>query len=99
MSDNDQGSGFSYLLVGLALGAVVAVLFAPCSGEETRELIAEKAQDGMLYAKDAIEDLKDRMNANVEEARGRVNEAVRAGRVAYRDEISARQAELDNFSS
>jgi len=99
MSDNDQGSGFSYLLVGLALGAIVAVLFAPCSGEETRELIAEKAQDGMLYAKDTIEDLKDRMNANVEEARGRVNEAVRAGRVAYQDEISARQAELDNFSS
>jgi gas vesicle protein len=99
MSDNDQGSGFSYLLVGLALGAVVAVLFAPCSGEETRELIAEKAQDGMLYAKDTIEDLKDRINANVEEARGRVNEAVRAGRVAYQDEISARQAELDSFSS
>jgi gas vesicle protein len=99
MGDNDRSSGFGYLLIGLAVGAIGAVLLAPRSGEETRELLSEKAQDGMVYAKDTLADLKDRVEANVGEARERVNEAVRAGRVAYQDEITTRQAELESFSS
>ncbi len=42
-------SGFSklgFFLAGLGVGAAVAVLFAPKSGKETREFIAEKAGEG-----------------------------------------------------
>ena len=45
MADN-VGSKISFFLVGLGIGAAVGVLFAPRSGEETRDLITQKAGEG-----------------------------------------------------
>jgi len=108
------GSRLAYFLVGLAAGTIGAILFAPCSGDETREFIAAKTQDGVLYAKDAIDDareqlqvtldraggavqnVRNRVGAVTEEAGERLREAVRAGKVAYEDEIHERQAALEN---
>src|SRR5215831_48018 len=44
MSDN-SGDKFIYFLAGAGIGAVFALLFAPKSGRETRELIARTASD------------------------------------------------------
>ena len=41
MADN-AGSKVTYFLVGLGVGALVGILFAPKSGEETREFLASK---------------------------------------------------------
>jgi gas vesicle protein len=49
MADN-VGSKVSYFLVGLGVGALVGVLFAPKSGEDTREYLAGKADEGKDYA-------------------------------------------------
>ena len=53
MSDN-VGSKVSFFLVGLGIGALVGILFAPKSGEETREYLAQKAKQ----AAEAKEKLK-----------------------------------------
>jgi len=48
MSDVNSGSGKGILMaavVGAAVGAGVALLFAPCSGKETRNWLADRAQD------------------------------------------------------
>jgi len=45
MAEN-TGSKVSYFLVGLGIGALVGILFAPKSGEETREFLAQKAEEG-----------------------------------------------------
>jgi gas vesicle protein len=45
MSDNNQGNGSGILMaavVGAAVGAGVALLFAPCSGKETRDWLAHR---------------------------------------------------------
>jgi gas vesicle protein len=45
MSDNNQGNGSGILMaavVGAAVGAGVALLFAPCSGKETRGWLAHR---------------------------------------------------------
>ncbi len=42
MADN-VGSKVTYFLVGLGVGALVGILFAPKSGEETRDYLAKKA--------------------------------------------------------
>jgi gas vesicle protein len=34
----------NYLLMGLGIGSVIGILFAPKSGEETREYIAKRAK-------------------------------------------------------
>jgi gas vesicle protein len=49
MADN-VGSKVSYFLVGLGVGALVGVLFAPKSGEDTREYLSKRADEGKDYA-------------------------------------------------
>ena len=45
MNDRNGGSGFAVgLLVGAVLGLAVGFLFAPRPGEETRQLLKEKAE-------------------------------------------------------
>src|SRR5215475_9666069 len=47
MGENSSGGGdkFLFFVVGAGIGAVLALLFAPKSGRETRELIARTAND------------------------------------------------------
>src|SRR5438132_13831399 len=47
MSENTSGGGdkFLFFLAGAGIGAVVALLLAPKSGRETRELITRTATD------------------------------------------------------
>lgn len=42
----EDNSGVLWFVAGLALGATVALLYAPQSGEETRRLIGDKAREG-----------------------------------------------------
>ena len=43
------GDKFLYFLAGAGIGAVLALLFAPKSGRETREILARTAADGRDY--------------------------------------------------
>src|SRR5215469_7882914 len=47
MSENNNGAGdkLLFFMAGAGIGAVLALLFAPKSGRETRELIARRATD------------------------------------------------------
>src|SRR5215510_9674019 len=46
MSENSGGGDkFLFFLAGAGIGAVLALLFAPKSGRETREMIARSATD------------------------------------------------------
>ena len=53
MNNKDSGPAFSVgLILGLAVGAALGFLFAPRSGEETRELVKDKADDVSGTVKD-----------------------------------------------
>ena len=43
------GDKFLYFLAGASIGAVLALLFAPKSGRETREMIARTAAEGCEF--------------------------------------------------
>ena len=50
MGDRSSGGDkFLFFLAGAGIGAVLALLFAPKSGKETRELIARTAADGREF--------------------------------------------------
>jgi gas vesicle protein len=89
MADN-VGSKISYFLVGLGVGALVGVLFAPKSGEETRDILTKKADEGRDYAQKKARELRERADELIERGRDvasrkkdSVSAAVEAGREAY----------------
>ncbi|RYE19399.1 MAG: YtxH domain-containing protein [Sphingobacteriales bacterium] len=58
---NDKSGAVVALLAGLAVGAVLGVLFAPDSGKKTREKITDKALDLADNAKDGLYSIKDKL--------------------------------------
>jgi gas vesicle protein len=94
MADN-VGSKVTYFLVGLGVGALVGILFAPKSGEETREFLTKKADEGKDYAQRKAKELRDRADDLIERSkdaatRGKdsISAAVEGAREAYRREAS-----------
>ncbi|HEY2108850.1 MAG TPA: YtxH domain-containing protein [Candidatus Acidoferrales bacterium] len=60
MGDNSAGSKASFFLVGLGIGAMVGLLFAPKSGEDTREYLSDRADEGREYAQRKARELRER---------------------------------------
>ena len=44
MASEDQGMNAGWFILGAALGAAVALLYAPQSGKDTRKFIAKKTE-------------------------------------------------------
>ena len=59
MAKDNSGSVMVAFMIGALTGAAVALLFAPASGEETRELLAEKAREGKAKAREAVDQGRD----------------------------------------
>jgi gas vesicle protein len=89
MADN-VGSKVSYFLVGLGVGALMGVLFAPKSGEDTRDYLAKRADDGREFAQKKAKELRERADELIERGkdvaskkRESLSAAVDAGREAF----------------
>jgi len=88
-------------IVGLALGAGVALLFAPRSGEETRRDLKRRALRARKLAERKASELTDSVTETYQDARRRVEEKIddakdavelkrrQVGRAAARDAIAA----------
>src|SRR5262245_13150698 len=103
MSDErDSGSSgilLSFILGGLT-GAVLALLYAPRSGRETRELWSDRLREGAERGRemkdravtkgrelvDEAADYLDRQRAAMAERKERLGAAFDAGRQTYREE-------------
>lgn len=90
---SNGGSRFGYFLAGMGIGAVVALLFAPRSGEETREYLRDRYGDAREDAKRRVRELRERAEEYrdkgkefVGRQRESVEAAIEAGKQAYRDE-------------
>ena len=88
-------NGLSSFLLGLGVGVGIGMLFAPKSGQETRQIIKEKAEEGTEFIKQRGSELKDTAAGWVDkgkEAVGRQKEtltdAVEAGKQAYRESVA-----------
>jgi gas vesicle protein len=93
MSENNVGSKVSFFLVGLGIGALIGILFAPKSGEETREYLSSKADEGREFAqrkarelRDRAEDLIERSKEIMAKQKEAVASAIDAGKETYKRE-------------
>ncbi len=100
--DDERGGGAGGVvlsfMVGALTGAALAILFAPRSGKETRELLGEKLREGAERGRDLKDQVTakgrhlvegageyvDRQREVLKEGRDRLAAAVEAGREAYR---------------
>ena len=92
MSRDEGGSGFAWFLAGLGIGAVVGVLYAPKSGNETRQEILNKAEEGRDFVVTRARQAREQANQWVDRGRDvlgqqkeNLTSAVQAGKQAYRD--------------
>ena len=100
MSDDRGGSAFLAFLLGGLTGAALALLYAPRSGRETREMLNEKLREGAERSKDLRDQAREKGKAFMDEAggymdrgrevvedrKGRLAAAFEAGRQASREE-------------
>jgi gas vesicle protein len=88
-------NGLSSFLLGLGVGVGIGMLFAPKSGQETRELIKNKAGEGTDYLKQRSTELKQSASEWVDKGKDALGkqkdnfaDAMEAGRQAYRDTVA-----------
>jgi len=55
----EQNSGITYFVVGLGIGVAVGLLMAPRSGEETRQFLRTKADEGTEYLRTKADEGKE----------------------------------------
>ena len=94
MSDNG-GSGFGWFLAGLGIGAAIGMLYAPKSGEETRQELRRRADEGREYVVKSAREAREQANQWVDKGKDFVDQqkdqfrsAVEAGRSAYKEATS-----------
>ena len=97
MEDDNK---LSYFFLGLGLGVVAGILFAPKSGEETREFLTSKVNEGAELARRRALELREQAMDKLERGKATVQRqkeglaaAVDAGRQAYRDAAATPSAE------
>jgi len=85
---------FSSFLLGLGLGVGIGLVFAPQSGEETRDLLMSKADESKDYLKRQSEGLRGSASDIVGKGREAINrqrdslsDAIEAGKQAYREKV------------
>ena len=59
MFRNHESTGFPYLLIGMGIGIVAGLLLAPRSGQEMREDIRRRTNEGVDYLNQQAEKLRD----------------------------------------
>jgi gas vesicle protein len=72
--DEGISAKLTYLLIGGGIGAILALLFAPKSGQELRGDIADATRKGIDRSREAAQQLGDRAGEYYEATRGRAAE-------------------------
>jgi gas vesicle protein len=73
-SGGDVSSKLAFLLIGGGIGAILALLFAPKSGEELRNDIADATRKGMERSREAATQLGNKAGEYYEATRDRATE-------------------------
>ena len=73
--ENDSGGKFIWFFAGAAIGAAVALLYAPQTGTETRRIIKEKSREGADAVAETSREMYDRGRELYERGRRMADDA------------------------
>ncbi len=93
MAEDVSAGKFAYFLAGLGVGALLALLFAPQTGQEMRDLIGVRANQGKDYVTSKSKEVRGQAEQLVGKAKDLVTQqkeqlsaALEAGKQAYQEE-------------
>ncbi len=91
--------GLANFFLGLGIGVGVGLLFAPKSGEETRDILLSKADEGKEFLKKQASGLRESAGDMVDKGRDVIHrqkdtlsDAIEAGKQAYREKVEPNAA-------
>jgi gas vesicle protein len=88
-----SGGGTGSFLLGIVLGAGLALLLAPQSGEETRSVLRSKGKRLRTTAEEKVDDLQEQFEDGYERVKARVEEGFEVARRTVEDKrVGAREA-------
>jgi len=73
--------------IGTAVGAAAGILFAPKSGKETRQIIADRTNETVVNLKESVAAAKERLAASAAEKSSRLREAGQKGVEAAKETL------------
>ena len=79
-SNQESGLFFGGVLLGGLLGAIAALLFAPQSGEQTRDQLTKAGEDAVARGQQVVEDARARAEAIIADAQRRAERIAEAAR-------------------
>ena len=80
MAKDTSGSLMVAFVIGALTGAAVALLYAPATGEKTRDYLGKKAREGKAKAREALEQGREYYR----DQRENIITAVERGREAFK---------------
>lgn len=83
--ENAFGKSFLSFVAGSLIGAGIALLYAPQSGERTREEIKEKAERTIVQMQKVEGEIKDSVNQLIVDIRSKVNQLIEEGKDVAED--------------
>lgn len=66
MAEDSRVNGFAWFLAGLGIGALTGILYAPKSGRETREDLANSAREGSEYLRNRSKQVAEQVGVAVD---------------------------------
>ena len=79
-TNNGGSQGVAWFLAGLGVGALIGILYAPKSGRETREDLAQRARDGQEYLRTRSKQAAEQMGQMVDKGKEQMGQYVDRGR-------------------
>jgi gas vesicle protein len=74
MTEKIDSTAVGYFLAGLAIGSLIGIVFAPKSGEGTRDYLSKKVKDGSKHARKKAREVREHAEDLVERGKELVNE-------------------------
>lgn len=93
MAGESKSYGLAWFLAGLGVGTLVGILYAPKSGREMREDLANSAREGTEYLRNRTRQAAEDVGSLVDRGREQVNDYVDRGR----DAVDRGRAQWEDF--
>ena len=95
---SDARSGFAGMLVGLAVGAALGVLYAPKAGYQTRAQIRSKADESLEDLKNSVAEAQEEVSRRTLEARESLMSLARNTKDKAGSEVEELRMKLDDLT-